>query len=37
MDKDWRIVIRDCDKGSVIAFFILICIVDQVKKRSVVY
>jgi hypothetical protein len=30
-------VIRDCDKGTTIAFLIHICEVDRVKKRSTVH
>jgi hypothetical protein len=32
---DWRHLIRDCIKGTTIAFLRHICLVDRVKKRNV--
>lgn len=37
MGPHWRSIIRDCDKGTSIAFFMHICEVDRVKKRSMVH
>ncbi|KAH6696617.1 hypothetical protein BKA61DRAFT_622814 [Leptodontidium sp. MPI-SDFR-AT-0119] len=33
----WRSIIRNCCKGTSIAFFIHICEVDRVKKRSTIH
>ncbi|KAH6661772.1 FluG domain-containing protein [Halenospora varia] len=35
--QHWRTIIRNCSKGTTIAFLIHICEVDRVKKRSTVH
>ncbi|KAH8744944.1 hypothetical protein F5882DRAFT_525879 [Hyaloscypha sp. PMI_1271] len=37
LGRDWRTMIRNCSKGTTIAFLIHICEVNRVKKRSAVY